>query len=1047
MIQYWDRFPFVVRLLVTATFALLVAGAAMLYISARGDVRDAASNMEEQLAVELRTLPAVLSDVVVIGDFSALQQNLDKQVKRRSVQHVVFRDNANAVIESRDVSPPSLTPEWFLKWSDLKPLTGRSDILVGGRNYGHFEITLTPQYAVQRAWARLLKHLLILTLAVGVDFLGIWLVLRLGLRPLRSLDEGSRALAEGRFDQRIPMIGGPELRHTIAAFNHMADQVEETVQALAASESRVIAILQSIGDGLIATDTAMNITYINPVAEALTGWMQSEALGRGVAAVLRIEHALTRQPVEIPVSRVLETGNVVGLANHTVLVARDGRRYHIADSAAPIRNAHGELVGVVMVFRDVSESYRLRMALEDSQARLGLALKGADLGLWDWNVQTGDVVYDKRWAGMLGYRLEEIEPVFASFEGLAHPEDLHLAKWALSEHMQSLSRQFEAELRMRAKNGEWRWVLTRGRVTERDAQGQALRVTGTHLDITERKRAEEALQLAAIAFETTEAIFITDTRGVILRVNHAFTAITGFTPEEVTGRSPGEVLHSGHQDAPFYAAMWQELRVEGRWEGEIWNRRKNGEVYPEWLSIKSARSPQGKVTHYVANFLDITEQKQAQAEIERLAYFDALTGLPNRRLLLDRVRHELAAARRAQHSGALLFIDLDHFKHINDARGHAVGDQVLQQVARRLEQNLRAVDTVARLGGDEFVVLLPELADTLNAAATVARSVADKLREALGEIYPVQGGEHYLGVSMGVTLFPADEEQNCEELLRHADTAMYRAKESGRNAVRFFEPQMQEAVENRLLLERELHEARIREEFRLHLQPQMDAAGRIVGAEALLRWQHPLRGLVAPATFIPLAEETGLIVEIGAWVLNEGARLLKSFEEQGKDIRLSVNVSPRQFREADFVWRVRDTLLRTGADPHRLTLEITEGMLLADVGEAIARMSELELLGLHFSIDDFGTGYSSLSYLKRLPLAELKIDRGFVTGLPRDEDDAVLVGTILAIARQLRLQTVAEGVETQAQLDYLRASGCDLFQGYHLGRPMPVEEFTRLLTL
>jgi len=921
-IRFWDKLPFAARLLLTASVALLIAGAVMLYVSARGDAIQARHSLQTQLDNELRTLPLSMLDLVVIGDFSTLHQNLERQVKRAGLQRIAFVDEHGTLLEARDKPVMATAPAWFAHWVGLNDLKGHTQIEVGGREYGTFEVTLSPQNVINRVWTRLLQHLSILLLAVSLDFLGIWLVLRRGLQPLHALDRASQALAEGRFEERIPVKGSPEFRHVLTAFNSMAEAVESTVRSLSESEGKVSAILKSIGDGLIATDVTMRITYINPVAEALSGWSLSEARGRSVAEIFNIENALTGQAAEIPVGRVLETGCVVGLANHTVLVARDGRRHHISDSAAPVRDGEGEMVGVVMVFRDVTEPYRLRRALEDSQTRLGLALKGADLGLWDWNLQTGQVIYDERWASMLGYQLNEITQDFSTWERLLHPEDEPVAKRALDAHLRGHAPQYEAEHRMRAKSGEWRWILTRGRITQRDSQGQPIRVTGTHLDITERKR--------------------------------------------------------------------------------------------------------------------------AQSEIERLAYYDHLTGLPNRRMLLERLQLQLAASRRSNELGALLFIDLDHFKHLNDTRGHSAGDLLLKEVAYRLVKNLREGDTVARLGGDEFVVLLPNLGNTSSHAASLARDISNKLRHTLSSVYRLDGGEHYLGASVGVSMFP-DGEGGAEELLRHADTAMYRAKENGRNTICFFEPEMQAAMEARLEMERDLREALSREEFRIYLQAQHDAEGKLVGAEVLLRWAHPQHGLVSPARFIPLAEETGLIVPIGNWVLNNSTRLLKQLETQGKSLRLAVNVSPRQFRETDFVERVREQLLKSGADPKRLTLEITEGMLLADVGEAITRMAELERLGVRFSIDDFGTGYSSLSYLKRLPLHEIKIDRGFVADLPRDTDDAALVETILAIAWQMRLSVVAEGVENEAQLNYLKANGCDHFQGFYLGHPIPEAEFIRQL--
>ena len=907
------------RLLAIASAALLLAGMAMLYVSSKSEAQNAQHLLQQRLKEELQIVPASIAENVVLGDFATLQRILDSQVERNLIRHIVYRDASNAEIESRDAEIISTAPVWFNQWMAVTDATGKTDLEIGGRYYGSLEITLSAQQTINRAWQRLLQEFSVLAFAILLDFIGIWLVLRMGLKPLRKLDEGSQALANGHYDLRLDVEGSPELRHTMTAFNSMAEVVQAKVQALSESEGRVAAILHSIGDGLIATDTAMRVTYLNPVAESLCGWTQAEALGRSVADILVIKHALTGKPAEIPVGRVLETGNIVGLANHTLLIARDGRQYHISDSAAPIRDASGHMVGVVMVFRDVTDSYHLRSELEASQQRLSLALKGADLGLWDWNVETGEVLFDERWATMLGYRLNEIVQDFTTWEKLVHPDDLPKGKRILEEHLGGHNDQFEAELRMRAKDGEWRWVLTRGRVTNRDHDGKPLRVTGTHLDVSERR--------------------------------------------------------------------------------------------------------------------------VAQAEIEQLAFFDPLTGLPNRRLMLDRLGQETALARRNRENGALLFIDLDHFKNINDAHGHGVGDEVLKMVAQRLNAQLREVDTVARLGGDEFVTLLPDLSLDATQAASAARNVAEKIRISLSEPYRLSGSEHYLGVSIGVTLFPDENDEACEALLRQADTAMYRAKEGGRNAVCFFEPHMQSAVESRLALERELREALAKSEFELYLQPQFDRTDRIVGAEVLLRWQHPERGMVPPTSFIPLAEETGLIVALGDWVLMQSALLLQKLEAAGQSIRISVNVSPRQFREADFVQRVKDILAESGASPQRLVLEITEGLLMTDAGDAIARMTELEHLGVQFSIDDFGTGFSSLSYLKRLPLHELKIDRAFVSGLPKDADDAALAETILLIARQMGLNVVAEGVETEAQHTWLKEKGCDNFQGYLLGRPIPQAEF------
>ncbi|NWG30170.1 MAG: EAL domain-containing protein [Rhodocyclaceae bacterium] len=870
----------------------------------------AKQSVEQQQATLRPLLAAALTGPMIERNYATVREIAQELVKSDAIDAItVVSADGTPVAEAQEkgVSPFGVTRTFELEESGVS--FGRVQLHLSAGGIGLL--------LERMGWVMLLAAMLILAL---VTVLFRTFARRL-TRRLARLAATAHGIAAGRLDARVKDAAEDEIGQLARDFNRMAETVQATVQELAASEGEVTAILQSIGDGLLTTDQTMRVTYLNPVAEALTGWTEAEARGRSVAEILKIEHALSGQPAEIPVGRVLETGLVVGLANHTVLVAKDGRRHHISDSAAPIRDGTGQMLGVVMVFRDVSESYRLRADLEASRMRLELALKGANLGLWDRDLATGGLVVDARWAGMLGYRPDDFAALADPWIALIHPDDLPAAKRAFKEHLEGSSPQYEAEFRMRGKDGQWRWILSRGRVTETDAEGRPLRVTGTHLDITERRAAQD--------------------------------------------------------------------------------------------------------------------------EIERLAFFDSLTHLPNRRLLLDRLERELAEARRHGHHGALLFIDLDHFKQINDAHGHSAGDAVLRETAARLKSQLREVDTVARLGGDEFVVLLPGLATDAAAAASGARHVADKLRLLLAQPYDLGpiGGLCHLGASIGVTLFPDGAGESCEILLRNADTAMYQAKEGGRNAVCFFEPEMQSLVEERLALENDLRAAIAAEEFELYLQGQHDAEGRIVGAEVLLRWMHPRRGAVPPTSFIPLAEESGLIDGLGEWVLRRAAILLRSLEDSGHDLRLAVNISPRQFRKADFVGRVRTILAETGASPARLVLEITESLLLADLGEAAARMHELQALGIRFSIDDFGTGYSSLSYLKRLPLQELKIDRAFVAGLPQDSDDAALSKTILLIAHQMQLEVVAEGVETEAQLAWLRHNGCRHFQGYLFGRPQPVAAF------
>ena len=549
-----------------------------------------------------------------------------------------------------------------------------------------------------------------------------------------------------------------------------------------------------------------------------------------------------------------------------------------------------------------------------------------------------------------------------------------------------------------------------------------------------------ALRIAATAFESQQGMVVTDAQRTILRVNQAFTSITGYSAEEAIGQYPS-ILSSGRQDKPFYAAMSQVLESEGAWAGEIWNRRKNGEVYPEWLSISAVRDESGVVTHYVGIFTDISERKSDQEQIETLAFFDPLTRLPNRRLLLDRLEQTLHASTRHNRKSALLFVDLDNFKTLNDTLGHHQGDLLLAQVAQRLKACVRDGDTVARLGSDEFVVMLEDLSESMEDAANQAEAVGEKVLAALAQDYVLAGSAHHSTTSIGVTLFGGAQQESNEEPLKRAELAMFQAKAAGRNALRFFDAQMQAQVSAHATLEADLREALPAQQFMLHYQAQVVGNGHVTGVEALLRWQHPQRGMVPPARFIPLAEETGLILPIGQWVLETACMQLAMWAADPAlcHLTVAVNVSARQFRQADFVTSVLATLARTGATAKLLKLELTESMLVDDVENIIATMGVLKAHGVGFSLDDFGTGYSSLAYLKRLPLDQLKIDQGFVRNIVTDPNDAAIAKMVVVLAESLGLAVIAEGVELQAQADFLAHLGCHAYQGYLFSKPLPRE--------
>jgi diguanylate cyclase (GGDEF)-like protein/PAS domain S-box-containing protein len=559
-------------------------------------------------------------------------------------------------------------------------------------------------------------------------------------------------------------------------------------------------------------------------------------------------------------------------------------------------------------------------------------------------------------------------------------------------------------------------------------------------DITALKEAEAELRIAANAFESLAGMVVTDAYGTILRVNRAFSEISGYSEEEVIGSNP-RILKSSRHNADFYLDMWQSIKHNGGWQGEIWDRRKNGEEYPKWLTISAVKGSNGAITNYVGAHFDISERKQAEERINQLAYFDQLTGLPNRTLLFDRLKQAMTASGRSGNYGALLFIDLDNFKTLNDTHGHDMGDILLQQVAQRLTACVRAEDTVARLGGDEFVVMMVSLNVEEKTAATQTEILGEKILEALNHPYHIREITHHCTPSIGVNLFKGHQAE-LETVIKQADIAMYKSKDAGRNTIRFFNPVMEALVMERASLEKDLRQAILKRQFVLHYQPQV-AGGKLIGSEALLRWQHPQRGMVSPASFIPLAEETHLILALGHWVLETACKQLVFWAAtpEMSHLTVAVNVSALQFHDPGFVDQVLAVLNKTGANPHKLKLELTESMLVTNIDEIIEKMYALKSKGVGFSLDDFGTGYSSLAYLKRMPLDQLKIDQSFVRDVLIDPNDAIIAKTVIALANSLGFDVIAEGVETVEQRDFLAHSGCHAFQGYYFSRPLPLESF------
>lgn len=560
----------------------------------------------------------------------------------------------------------------------------------------------------------------------------------------------------------------------------------------------------------------------------------------------------------------------------------------------------------------------------------------------------------------------------------------------------------------------------------------------------ERKRTEEQLHVAAAFFESQEAMMITNSDNIILRVNQAFTRITGYSATEVVGQS-SRFLRSDRHSEDFYQDLWRTVKITGGWQGELWGRRKNGEIYPKWLTISVVKDKQNQITHYITMHSDITIHKKAEDKIRELAFFDQLTNLPNRRLLLDRLKQSMINSARSGKYDALLFIDLDNFKTLNDTLGHDMGDMLLKQVSQRLTRCIRSEDTVARLGGDEFIVMLVNLSSKKTDAATQAEVIGHKILATLNQPYQLNEVAYHGTPSIGVTLFKGHQ-TSIEDLMRQADLAMYRSKETGRNTLHFFDPEMEISVLKRAAQEKDLHEAVLRKQFMLHFQAQVNSEHQITGAEVLVRWQHPNRGMLLPCEFISMAEETELILPMGQWVLETVCAQLAAWAVRPEmaHLTIAVNVSIRQFHQHDFVDKVLSLLKHTGANPQRLKLELTESLMALDIREISQKMSKLREHGVGFSLDDFGTGYSSLSYLRHLPMDQLKIDRSFVHDVISDTYNASIAKSIIVLAKNLDLSIIAEGVETIMQRDFLSRAGCSAYQGYLFSHPLPLNRFEQL---
>ncbi|TPQ24815.1 EAL domain-containing protein [Methylomonas koyamae] len=764
---------------------------------------------------------------------------------------------------------------------------------------------------------------------------------------------------------------------------------------------------------------------INPAFEKMTGLGRENWIGKTVKQVLpQTEAAWINSFDGLDIS-----GEPKHFENH---VAQIDRWYAIDSYKA----GHDRFVVLV---QDITERKQTELALKQSEERFRISQFYGGVGIWESDLQTNRQFWSEIVTSELGFPVRDIH-TWADFLAVVYPEDRPLLIEATRRHIETGAK-YEVEYRIQGNGGERRWMRSVGQA-ERDASGKPVRMRGIVQDISERKKAEEKLRLSARVFsDAHEGIMITDVDALIIDVNTAFSEITGYSRDEAIGRNP-RFLKSGRQSNEFYAQMWQTLSQNGHWRGEIWNRRKNGDLYAELLTVSALRDESGAVINYIGLFSDITETKKQQQELEVLAHFDPLTQLPNRALFADRFAQAIAHSKRADSLLALCYLDLDGFKQVNDHFGHETGDQLLIEVAKRIKMNLREGDTVCRLGGDEFALLFENLQSIQQCEDTLSR-----IHQALAEPFELVERHVRIAASSGVTVYPLDMEDP-DILLRHADQAMYQAKLEGRNRFKLYEhlPQPSSGYSQRpSRLEQALAEvgqALAQNQFRLYYQPKVNLkSGEIVGMEALIRWRHPERGLLPPAEFLPIIENTPLEIDVSNWVLRQAFIQLQSWREQGLNQQISVNVSPRHLQWPDFIKNL-ETLLAEfpQLSSRQLELEVLESSVLEDlisVGEVLKQC--YHELGIPCALDDFGTGYSSLAHLRHLTINTVKIDQSFVRDMIEDPDDMAIVESVIALAKAFKREAVAEGVEDLEHGVFLIDLGCSVAQGYGIARPMPAD--------
>ncbi|MYM83701.1 EAL domain-containing protein [Duganella sp. FT50W] len=908
------------------------------------------------------------------------------------------------------------------------------EILVRGERIGRIMVEMDDARNQQELREKQWSYVFVLAAQLTVSLLLIVLFLKARLiKPLRKLMRFSDRLSQGDFETRLDVSGGDELGRLAQQLEQTRVAIKRLFEDIGRREERFRTIVTQVPGAVFRIRPDGPIDFVSDAIEEISGYPAAQFMRGTTHAWADLIAPEDRKKQRRALAQAILDGQPYEI-EYRIRDAAGAERWVLENGQPQAPDGEVAAPWVDGIISDISQRKHNEMRIEALLAEQSAILDNVMFGVMF--VRNRSIVsVNRRCEELFGYEPGEMSGASTAimFLDAFDFESSGARQYPLLSH----GDYFNEERQYRRRDGGVFWCLVSGYALDSSRANEGS--IWVFADITERKEAEEKLRLSATVIEhIADGVVVLDAEGVIVAVNPAFTQITGYTEAEALGRDR-TLTRSGRHEQAFYEAMWQQQLDTGFWRGELWCLRKNGELYLEFLTVSAVRDTHGKTTHYVGVFSDITKAKEAQEKLDHLAHHDPLTALPNRLLFNDRLQHALQRASRDGKQLALLFIDLDRFKNVNDTLGHHIGDELLKQVARALHDRLREGDTLARLGGDEFIVLLEDIENQYGASL-----VAEKLVQMFEQPFMVAGHELFVTCSVGISLFP-DDASDLNMLIRNADVAMYQAKARGRNGFSFFAPFMMGEGVERLRLETYLRRSIEKDEIFLNYQPQVEIdTGRLVGVEALVRWNHPELGLIPPIRFIPLAEDTGFINQLGKWVLHEACRQMVRWQEAGLHVpKIAVNLSAKQFERGSIVNMVADILRDTGLEPQRLQLEVTESVIM-NTGDAMVFINDLHSIGVALAIDDFGTGYSSLAYLKQLPVQTLKIDRSFIKDISTDVNDEAIAIAIIQLGKSMNLSVIAEGVETEEQAAFLLRHGCNLAQGYFYSRPLTADDmFTR----